>query len=181
MKSVPALCSLFLASCLVAGTAHADKVWFKAASDGAEGNAAAFLEGKVLEENDTTIRLRVEGGEMTVQRSQVAKVEKDDLAVADIEQREAAAQEALADAEANRQAMVGRWAEAAVTRREEARRERPETEVVRIVVDFQGMFGNKVFRAYDPILKKMDFHHLADIVDRFLHSEVLRLTGRKYL
>ena len=43
------------------------------------------------------------------------------------------------------------------------------------------MFGNYVFRAYDPILRKMDFHKMADLVDAFLRSEVQRLRGRQDL
>lgn len=179
MKRIPDL--LYLLPLAMIGfclPAHADKVFLKATSSAAEGNANDFIEGKILEEDKDRIVLRVEGGQMTLDRSRIARIEKDALAVKDIEDREEKASEVLAQADEARRAQQGQWAEASARRRAEQDQGDSGVEQVRIVVDFQGMFGNYVFRAYDPILRKMDFGKLADLVDAFLRSEVLRLRGR---
>jgi len=160
--------------------ARADKVFLKATSSAATGNASDFLEGKVLEENKDHVVLRIEGGQIRLQRDRIARIEKDALSVQQIEDHEKKAREALAAAEATRRAQQGQWAEASAKLRED-RTTTSDVEQVKIVVDFKGMFGNYVFRAYDPILRKMDFHKLADLVDAFLRSEVQRLRGRQDL
>ena len=179
MNRIPTL--LYLLPLTILGLslpAHADKVFLKATSSAATGNANDFIEGKVLEENKNQVVLRVEGGQMTLARTRIARIEKDALAVKDIEDRESKASERLAQADEARLAVQGQWAEASAKLRAEQSTGNTGAEQVRIVVDFQGMFGNYVFRAYDPILRKMDFHKMADLVDAFLRSEVIRLRGR---
>jgi hypothetical protein len=182
MNRIPTLLSLLpLAILGLSLPAHADKVFLKATSSAATGNANDFIEGKVLEENKDQVVLRVEGGQMTLSRTRIARIEKDALAVKDIEDRESKASERLAQADEARLAVQGQWAEASAKLRAEQSQGNTGAEEVRIVVDFQGMFGNYVFRAYDPILRKMDFQRMADLVDIFLRSEVRRLTGRDNL
>ena len=181
MKRIPTILYLLpLAMLGLSLPAHADKVFLKSTSSTATGNAADFLEGKVLEETKDKIVLRIEGGQMTLKRDRIARIEKDELTVKVIEEREGKAQEVLAQADEARRAQLGQWAEASAKVRE-SRPEPSDVEEVRIVVDFQGMFGNYVFRAYGPILRKMDFRRLADLVDAFLRSEVQRLRGRQDL
>lgn len=67
---------------------------------------ARILEGVLLEETDLAYRIRVEGGELTIPKALVQKVEKDGLTVAQLEQREKDAREMLAQANQDRRAAL---------------------------------------------------------------------------
>ncbi len=181
MKRIPTLLYLLpLALLGLHSSANADKVFLKATSSAATGNASDYIEGKVIDETEHQIVLRIEGGQMTLKRDRIARIEKDAMTTQDIEEKEGKAREVLAQANEARRAQLGQWAEASAKRREDRWTE-SDVEQVRIEIDFQGLFGNYVFRSNDPILRKMNFDRLSELVEEFMRSEVKRLTGRSRL
>lgn len=171
---------LIAAALLFTTAATADRIYFKA-SDGktaAEGQAADYLEGKVLAESADSITVRVEGGEITVDRSLVSRVEKDALSVKDIEAKEAAARERLARAELARSAHMAKWAEASASRRAE-RKETLARQEIQVSVDFQGMIPEQVFRFYEPVIGRIDMDRLGRAIESFLRAELKRVAARR--
>jgi len=167
------LTSVFLG--LFASPAFCDKVFFKATVQNKveAGQAADYIEGKVTAESDKEVTIRVEGGTITVAKDEVARIEHDALTVKDIEAKEAASRERLAEANAKREEAMGRWAEAVAQRRAEPKQARE----VRIEVDFGKMIPPQLLSYYDPILHRVDMNGLARAIENYLRAELDRLRG----
>ena len=92
-----------LACALLTPTASADRFYLGSeAEDAKMVNGGTFIEGVLLRAVNGSYVVRVEGGEITLARSQVYKIEKDGLTVEDLERREKARAQQLADANTRR-------------------------------------------------------------------------------
>lgn len=99
-----------LSSLTLAPSAHADRFYLGSQEDvdrmtAEEGSEPDVVEGVLLKEEGDNYVIRVEGGEITIPKAMVFKVDKDDLSVADLEGRENDAVGRLAEANAARQEM----------------------------------------------------------------------------
>ena len=97
-----------LCAALLAPAAQADKFHLGTAETAEKmtDGEADIVEGVLLEETETTYRIRIEGGEIELAKSRVYKVESSDLTVAQIEDRESGATERLAEANRARRDML---------------------------------------------------------------------------
>lgn len=179
-----ALLSLGLA--LLAPSASADKFYFgkKETAEKLQAGSPDVVEGVLLREENGIYVIRVEGGEIHVPKDSIYRIEKDDLTVAAIEQRERAARERLARADEERRrflvAEASRRAEAVRPAEAAARREAGGERELRIVVDFQGLLPNYRFRApYDPVLHRVNLGGLARVVEAYLREEIERAAHRR--
>jgi hypothetical protein len=180
MISRIAVPSLLLA--LLTPPLHADKFYFASDTDQKKtvGNAAqeSFVEGVLLKEDKDSYTIRIMGGEMTVAKAMVKKIERDGLTVAQIEAREAARKDQLAQQETNRRQLQ---AAAAAARREaqaaEAamRRDRRGPSQLNIDVDFGGIIGQfrtggRAILPYDPVIRRSNLSGLPAIVDTYMQA-----------
>ena len=88
-------CAALLALC---PAARADKFYFTTAEEdakAAEGSVPSFVEGVLLREEGGFYVVRVEGGEIQLAKDSVKRIEKTDLTVAQLEEREKSAAEKL--------------------------------------------------------------------------------------
>lgn len=126
MRLIP----LLIGAALFAAPAKADKFWLSdpAADNAAAGSSPNLIEGVLIAESDEGYHVRVEGGEVLLPKASVFKIEKDDLTVDALVQREKDAAEAgeraneerrLAQAEAAVE-RERRFAEASVRREAQA-------------------------------------------------------------
>ncbi|MFO1050989.1 MAG: hypothetical protein U1F36_02085 [Planctomycetota bacterium] len=115
---LPVLFALGLAS-----TASADRFHLgsKETAQKITEGTADYVDGVLLREEGDNYVIRVEGGEMQLQKASVWKIEKTDLTVAQIEQIEKDRADALAQADAKRRVMLGSAAEARMARIREVR------------------------------------------------------------
>lgn len=100
MRSLAVLCALFAAL-----PAKADTFWFaepSSAPEAADNAVRDCVRGVLLSEDKDVYVVRVVGGEMTIAKSSVVRVEKDDLTVEAIAKAEADAKDALAAADSER-------------------------------------------------------------------------------
>lgn len=100
MRSLAVLCALFAAL-----PAKADTFWFAEPSstpEAADNAVRDCVRGVLLSEDKDAYVVRVVGGELTIAKSSVVRVEKDDLTVEAIAKAEADAKDALAAADAER-------------------------------------------------------------------------------
>ncbi len=100
MRSLAVLCALFAAL-----PAKADTFWFAEPSstpEAADNAVRDCLRGVLVSEDAANYVVRVVGGEMTIAKSSVVRIEKDDLTVEAIAKSEAEAKDALAAADAAR-------------------------------------------------------------------------------
>ena len=179
--------------------ARADRFWFGSEKDTeklVEGSAAPDLEGVLLEEKDGMLTIRVEGGTVTVPKSTVYKIEKTDLAVADLEKREQQSREQLAQLNEQRrqaQAQAQAQAQEAAAQREQAGfvdaggqpgaaqgTAEPAAREVTIVIDFQGLLPNYAFRVYDPVLHRMNWVGLQQLITDYVRYEAERAAYRRF-
>lgn len=174
-------CAALLALC---PAARADKFYFTTAEEdakAAEGSVPSFVEGVLLREEGGFYVVRVEGGEIQLAKDSVKRIEKTDLTVAQLEEREKSAAEKLATA--NRVRSEVQAAEASAQRAEQAAEaaataaQQPRELI--ITVDFQGLIPNLRFQTFDPILDRVDFDGLARVVEAYLREEVERSLGRR--
>ncbi len=185
-----ALAPLVLA--LLAQPLSADKFYFGSEADKkkTQGNAANddFVQGVLLKEDKDTYTIRILGGEINVAKSMVYKVERDGLTVAQLEAREAARTDALAQANTNRRQLQA--AEAAATRdaraAEAAFRQTREPAELNIDVDFQGIIGHfptggRAIKPFDAIISRANLNGLVGLVDVHMRrrlDEQLGFRGR---
>jgi hypothetical protein len=178
-----AIPSLVLA--LLAPSVNADKFYFGTDEDQKKtvGNAAGdnFVEGVLLKQDKDTYTIRILGGEMNIAKSMVTRVEKDGLTVAQLEAREAARKDDLAQQENNRRQLQA--AEAAA-RREALRateatmqRSTRQPSQLNIDVDFQGITGlfqsgGRAIKSYDPIIHRSNLSGLPAIVDTYMQARL---------
>lgn len=168
--------------CLTAPAA-ADKFYLGSEEDAkkaAEGSVPNTIEGVLLKEEDGQYVVRVEGGEIRLAKSDVYKVEKDALTVADLEQRESEARTRLAEANTRRAEVQAAEASATREAREasaQSQAQMPETIVIN--VDFQGLLPTYRFRSgYDPVLHRVDLGGLETAVEDYLREELARVYRR---
>ena len=150
---------------LALGTpALADKFHFSPPD--ADAMRARILVGVLIEETDSDYVIRVEGGQVTLPKSLVTKVERDGLTVAQLEGRERDSREALA--QANQRRIASQRAAAAVL--ETSRRETlaAEASASRENVDTATPTYVEV---YDPVL------HRSVALDSIVESEIRRGLG----
>src|SRR5690606_32507398 len=160
------LTALLLAASL-APSARADKFWFLPAVEthpAVEGALSDWVEGVLLSEADGLYVIRVEGGEITVPKAMVLRVEQDDLTVAELERREADAQAALAVANERRWALLDSIADARqeslrVVQAAEATASRSEAVAEAAVLPD---LAPEIFPRYDPILDVVVFDIIAN-------------------
>ncbi|MHC4515695.1 MAG: hypothetical protein ACYTGO_05650 [Planctomycetota bacterium] len=171
-----------IALALLAQPASADKFYFGSEADQkkTQGNAANdnFIEGVLLKEDKDSYTIRILGGQMNVAKSMVYKVEKDGLTVAQLEAREEARKDALAQAENNRRQLQA--VEAAARREARAaeasmRRTRRKPSVLKIDVDFQGITGlfrtgGRTIKPFDPVIGRSNLSGLPAIVDVYMRN-----------
>lgn len=117
-----------------------------------EGSTPATLVGALIGEDDTTYTLRVEGGEVTLPKDSVWKVEGSAPTLASIEESEAKARDDLAIAENQRQEFLARDREFVRNLRADAAEAsyRAEPELVLPEAEVAPEFVP--LPAYDPVL-----------------------------
>lgn len=165
MRKTPILLALALAS-----TAQADRFYFGREADdkkvvaGEGATAESIVHGVLLREQDGMYVIRVEGGEVWVEKARVYKVERDGLTVAQLEDREKASAQKLAST-----------AEARGRRATEAAAKRPQREPVdssaksmRIEVDFDGLLPGYKFAPNSDVLRKVDVASLSTAIESWL-------------
>jgi len=165
----PLLCAVLAA---LAPAVSADRFYFGSEAEdkkfiGVEGaEHRSVISGVLLREQDGMCVIRVEGGEVWVERSRIYKIDKDDLTVAKIEERERAAQERLAQAERKRQTQI---AEAAARRSERpVAEEQPKSLTVEI--DFDGLLPGYKFRPNSDVLRRVDLVRLSREIQDWLST-----------
>jgi hypothetical protein len=160
----------------------ADKFYFGAPADAekTQGNAAQYVEGVLLREENGNYVIRVEGGEITLAKSMVTKIEKDALTVADLEKREKAAAEKLAAANKTRKEWQAAEADAKRSEAQaaEATAAKQAPRAVDVVVDFQGLLPNYRFKTFDPVLDRVNLQGLQQVIEAYLWDEVNRAAHR---
>ncbi|MEZ5963523.1 MAG: hypothetical protein R3F56_06725 [Planctomycetota bacterium] len=140
---------------------------------GEEGtDVRSGLPGVLLREQDGMYVIRVEGGEVWVERSRVYHVEKDDLTVAQIEERERKAQDLLAAARGRHLAQV---AEAAAKRSEQSataasKAEGSETKALTLEIDFEGLLPGYKFLPDSDVLRRVDLVGLSREIEDWLRA-----------
>lgn len=174
----------FAVFCLAAPAA-ADKFYLGSEEDAkkaAEGSVPNTVEGVLLREEDGHYVVRVESGELWLKKSNVYKVDKDALTVADLDKRADTAKAKLA--EANTRRMEVQAAEASASREaREASAQRPSQapESLVINVDFKGLLPSYRFRTdYDPVLHRVDLSGLRTVVETYLRQELADTYHRTY-
>ncbi len=182
---------LAIALASIAGHANADLFHFGSAKDSAqtaEGSRADVIEGVLLRKEEGLYVIRIEGGVVTVPVSSVHKIEKTELSIVDIENREQRTAGHLVTAnEIRRERLLTAAAEAAARRNQARVREAsltppgadPDEKRLTVNVDFQGLLPNYIFKAYDPVLRRANLSGLATVVREYLRSEVKRTAHRK--
>jgi hypothetical protein len=159
--ALPVLGLLFLTP-----LARADRFHFGSAEDAAKvSEGHDVVVGVLLKEEDDNYVIRVEGGEVTVAKSAVHKIEKDGLTVADLEKREQDSRDRLAAANRQRNELVAAEAAARASEREAAAVEAAMTrEPAAVEVVPQA--------GYDPILGRYVDYGAADVVRGYVQSEL---------
>jgi len=165
---------LVLAFAASASALPADRFFFGSKADddkfvGSEGaDARASLSGVLLREQDGMYVIRVEGGEVWVERSRVYKIEHDDLSVAQIEDRERSVKDELAAARARHLRQV---AEAAAQRQAEtAPTEAKAPKSLTLDVDFTGLLPGYKFQPNSDVLRKVDLVGLSREIEDWLRA-----------
>ena len=185
---IPRIASASLVLALLAQPANADKFYFGSDDDQKKtvGNAANdnFVEGVLLKEDKDSYTIRILGGEMNVAKSMVYKIERDGLTVAQLETREAARKDALAQADNNRRQLQA--AEATFRRDARAteatmRRGRVPSRL-NIDVDFRGIIGHfrtggRAIKPFDPVIGRSNLSALPAMVDIYMRGLLAEQRG----
>ncbi len=149
---------LILASCALCGLARADKFYLRTEGADAIGNARPYIEGVLIRSVDSVYEIRIEGGEITVPKSLIVKIEKDDLTVEKLVEREENKAQRLRDADTRRrevmaaEAVARREARARAAEQEAAEREELERARQAEMVQCCEAMARPVVRVYDPVL-----------------------------
>ncbi len=108
---------------LLAPAARADRFHLGSAETAEKmtDGEADVIEGVLLEETETTYRIRIEGGEIELAKSRVYKVEKTGLTVEQVQDQESDAAERLAEANRERRDLLVASREARMERVREVR------------------------------------------------------------
>lgn len=166
MRKSPILLALALAS-----TAQADRFYFGREADdkkvvaGEGATAESVVQGVLLREQDGLYVIRIEGGEVWVEKSRIYKVERDGLTVAQLEEREKAAQTKLAVSNEERARTV---AEAAAPRRRVEPTPESAAKSMRIEVDFDGLLPGYKFAPNSDVLRRVDVASLSAAIEGWL-------------
>lgn len=167
---------LFVVFALVASAPalRADRFYFGSEAEdkkfvGQEGfDARSTLAGVLLREQDGMYVIRVEGGEVWVERTRVYRIEKDDLTVAQISERERKAQTDLAAARARRLTQV---AEAAAQRSDAPKAaDEAGAKALTLEVDFAGILPGYKFQADSDVLRRVDLTKLSREIEDWLRA-----------
>lgn len=154
---------------------RADRFYFGSEAEdkkfvGTEGtDARSAVAGVLVREQDGMFVIRVEGGEVWVERKHVYKIDKDALTVAQIEERERAADERLAAA---REQSLVRAAEASA-RRATHEGEEPapgRAKSLTLDVDFDGLLPGYEFNPNSDVLRRVDVVGLSRAVEDWLRA-----------
>ncbi|MBI5850216.1 MAG: hypothetical protein HZB39_04145 [Planctomycetes bacterium] len=144
---IPVLLSLGLAPNLLADRFHLGSPDTAAKiTDGTPD----FVQGVLLREENGAYVIRVEGGEMQLQKSLVWKVESDGLTVEQVQKRETERAEELARANARRAVQLGAAAEARFERLREVRAAEAAAKREEQSRAVEAVAGSRT--VYDPIL-----------------------------
>jgi hypothetical protein len=108
-----------LAAALLGPRAMADKFYVGAANDPkqAEGSSAEYISGVLISESKTEYHIRIVGGEITLPKNRVLRVEKDGFTVDAVVRSEKDRTEKLAAEETDRRRTQADAADAAARRR----------------------------------------------------------------
>jgi hypothetical protein len=166
MRKTPILLALALAS-----TAQADRFYFGREADdkkvvaGEGATAESIVHGVLLREQDGLYVIRIEGGEVWVEKSRIYKVERDGLTVAQLEEREKAAQTKLAESGEKRARSA---AEAAAPRPRIEPPAESAAKSMRIEVDFDGLLPGYKFAPNSDVLRRVDVASLSATIETWL-------------
>ncbi|MCA8958639.1 MAG: hypothetical protein KDC87_21360 [Planctomycetes bacterium] len=158
----------------------ADKFHFGSSEEAeqTQGNAGArVVSGVLLSESSDTYTIRVVGGQMTLPKASVSRVERDALTVAQIEQQEKDQASAVAAADKRRRDVQA--AEATARRSATERNttggpiEAPARDELRVTVDFQGRQPGYEFRVYDPVMHRAVRVTLQELIESYLRTQTL--------
>ena len=170
---IPALCALAFAP-----TASADKFYFGPEPETAvEGAAPNYIEGVLLREEGDMYVIRVEGGEMTIAKSLVTKIERDELTAEALTQREGDKQAQLAEANAQRRQMLQPARVAHMERIREVRAAEASARREAQVVEAEAPAVGGGF-AYDPVLDVVNWQY-GTAIQNELGSTLRRLAQRE--
>jgi hypothetical protein len=187
-----ATAAVFLSS----ASATADRIYLKTSSAPATSTRKAAeeelpsIEGVVTAETEESVTIRVEGGDVTIAKSKVARIEKGGLTLEDIQKRESDLASRETPADQARRTAHAQWVEASARKDGEGSRTASDTggdRPLEIVVDFRGLLPAQVLRFYDPVLhvvrtvpvlERIDMDGLARTVEAYLIDELRRLELR---
>jgi hypothetical protein len=144
------------------------------------GNAEGrFVQGVLLKEDKTTYTIRVVGGEITITKASVKRIENDGMTVAMIDTVESDRAAAVAATETQRREV--RAAEASSQRGADNAEPQPESSERSLVieVDFQDILPGYTFRTFDPVLGRANIAGLRQVIEEFLRTEVRKAARRK--
>ena len=172
MKFIPHLALIPLLSLAVSQQARADEFHFGTAERAAkmvEGSNPDMVRGVLIEQRGNNLVIRVVGGEISVPRSLVYKIVKDDLSVADIGAEEVANEGRLADANARRLDNQTEEAAKRLARIREARRHQAELDAA----DAKRAAHQPADRgrSYDPIIHRSIGPVLDHVVSGFIRKD----------
>lgn len=164
---------VLLTFAVLAPSLCADRFFFGSEADdkkfvGKEGaDTRASIAGVLLREENGMYVIRVEGGEVWVERARVYQVDKDDLTVAQLEDREREAKDLLAAADKRR---VAQFAEATARRSDRAAPapEATKAQALTIEVDFDGLLPGYKFNPNSDVLRRVDLVGLSRQIEDWL-------------
>ena len=187
MKLRPVTCSTILPTAFAAlfatvfaPPAKADKFHFGPQDETAktEGNAVGrVVQGVLIKQDKDTYTIRIVGGEITVAKSMVTKIEKDGLTAKMIETMENNQKDQLTQQNTNRRQVQA--AEASARKAAAKPAAQPAEKSLIIEVDFQNLLPGYTFRTFDPVLHRANLSGLRQVIEDFLRREVRSAAHRK--
>ncbi|MGE0142377.1 MAG: hypothetical protein AB7I19_03885 [Planctomycetota bacterium] len=164
---LPALLAL-----AIAPAASADRFYLGTAETAAKfthGNPD-FIQGVLLSETATEYVIRVEGGEVTLAKSAVWKVEADGLTAETLQKIEADKAPELARANQARRSALGSWHDSWMSRVREARA--TEASAQRVGANVSEATASTVRVGYDPVLDVAIDNAVGSAVSRTVQREL---------
>ncbi len=173
-----------LALLTLAPAASADKFYLGSAEDAAKSSGSPrAIQGVLLEDDEESYTIRIEGGLVTIPRSLVYKIEKDGVTIADLENVENRQRESLAAADDARIAIQAAEREAREERLREIRQAEEDARIAaeQAYYDESRLNGGYDVPVYDPVLDVATGHQpwfMQDLIRQELGG-FIRLELRK--
>ena len=144
------------------------------------GNAEGrVIVGVLLKQDLSTYTIRIVGGEVTIAKSAVKRIENDGMTIAKIEKMEKDSATAVAASETQRREIQA--AEASARRSAAESKSQPaktEEQSILIEIDFQGLLPGYTFRTFDPVLGRANLTGLRAVIEDFLRREIKKAAHR---